>query len=105
MLIEPTESEDLAELDRFCNALISIKKELVEIIEGGAEAKEGNVIKNAPHTIEDLALSDEEWASRRSYSKARAVYPVDSLRKRKFWPSVARIDDAYGKCGEALGYD
>lgn len=96
MLIEPTESEDLAELDRFCDAMISIRQELDDIMAEGSKLKETNVIKNAPHTIEDLTMSEEEWASKRSYNKVQAVYPVNSLRKRKFWPSVARIDDAYG---------
>lgn len=91
MLIEPTESEDLAELDRFCDALISIRGEIDAIVSGD-QPRDRNVIKGAPHPIEKLLSSN--WDE--PYSKEQAAYAVPGLRKRKFWPSVARIDDAYG---------
>ncbi|MEX2593544.1 MAG: aminomethyl-transferring glycine dehydrogenase [Anditalea sp.] len=91
LMIEPTESENLAELDRFCDALISIRKEISEI-ENGTADKEDNVLKNAPHTA-NMALSDQ-WAP--SYSREKAVYPMEFVRMNKFWPSVRRIDSAYG---------
>ncbi len=91
MMIEPTESESPAELDRFCNALIEIRNEIREIEEGKAD-KENNVLKNAPHTAE-VALADD-W--KLPYSRQKAVYPVDGVRTNKFWPTVSRIDSAYG---------
>ncbi|KAL8770472.1 MAG: hypothetical protein Q9203_003541 [Teloschistes exilis] len=92
LMIEPTESEDLAELDRFCDSLIEIRKE-IKAIEDGEQPREGNVLKMAPHPLTDL-LVDEEWE--RSYSRGQAAYPLPGLREKKFWPSVARLDDAYG---------
>lgn len=91
LMIEPTESESKAELDRFCDALISIRKEIAEV-EQGKQPKEGNVLKMAPHTMKDLVES--EWD--RSYARAKAAYPLPWLREKKFWPSVTRLDDAYG---------
>ncbi|WKN29578.1 aminomethyl-transferring glycine dehydrogenase [Porifericola rhodea] len=91
MMIEPTESESKAELDRFCDALISIREEIREVEEGKAD-KVDNVLKNAPHTAE-IALNDD-WSF--SYSREKAVYPQSFVRTNKFWPSVSRIDSAYG---------
>jgi glycine dehydrogenase len=91
MMIEPTESESKAELDRFCDALIAIREEIREI-ETGAADRISNVLKHAPHTA-TVALSDD-WT--RPYSREKAVYPLPQVRARKFWPSVSRIDSAYG---------
>lgn len=91
LMIEPTESESKAELDKFCDALIQIRKEMDEIAEGKAD-KEDNVLKNAPHTAQ-IVISDE-WNHK--YSREKAVYPLDFLRVHKFWPSVSRVDNAYG---------
>lgn len=88
MMIEPTESESKAELDRFCDALISIRKEIRQI-EDGAQPKENNVLKMSPHTQQDLIVS--EWD--RPYSRETAAYPLSYLKQKKFWPSVARLDD------------
>jgi len=91
LMVEPTESESKEELDRFCSAMISIRKEIDEIIEGKAD-KEDNVIKNAPHTAKSV-ISDN-W--KRSYSREKAVYPLKWVKEAKFWPSVARVDNAHG---------
>src|SRR5688572_7770967 len=91
LMIEPTESESKGELDRFCEAMISIRKEIEEVENGTADAK-NNVLKHAPHTAE-LALSDN-WD--RPYSREKAVYPYDYSRTHKVWPTVSRIDSAYG---------
>ena len=91
LMIEPTESESRAELDRFCDAMISIRKEISDI-ESGALDKNDNMLKNAPHTAEEMA--SDEWAH--SYSRIRAAYPVKSLKNNKFWPPVGRVDNAYG---------
>jgi len=91
MLIEPTESESLKELDRFVDAMISIRKEADDIAEG-RQPRENNIIKNAPHPISILTL--ENWD--RPYTREQAVYPDRRLRSNKFWPTVSRIDDAYG---------
>ena len=88
LMIEPTESEDLAELDRFCDALISIKNEIDEAEEGDTN----NVLKNAPHTLE--MLTSDNWDL--PYSRQKAAYPLPYLTDNKFWPSVRRVDDAYG---------
>ncbi|WP_269237573.1 aminomethyl-transferring glycine dehydrogenase [Flavobacterium flavigenum] len=88
LMIEPTESEDLAELDRFCDALISIRK---EIEEAKADDK-NNVLKNAPHTL--AMLTTDNWDF--PYSREKAAYPLDYIAENKFWPSVRRVDDAYG---------
>ncbi|KAL2038765.1 hypothetical protein N7G274_008523 [Stereocaulon virgatum] len=92
LMIEPTESENLAELDRFCDALIEIRKEIAAV-EKGKQPKEGNVLKMAPHSLQDLLVGDE-WE--RSYGREKAAYPLPWLREKKFWPSVTRVDDAYG---------
>ena len=91
LMIEPTESETMAELDRFCDAMIAIRAEIQEVYEGQAD-RENNVLKNAPHTAV-LALSDS-WSL--PYSREKAVYPLPYVRANKFWPSVRRIDSAYG---------
>jgi glycine dehydrogenase len=91
LMIEPTESEDLKEIDRLCDALIQIRKEIEEI-ENGVYPKDNNVLKNAPHTAEE-ALCDE-WQF--PYSREKAIYPLTTIKKSKFWVSVSRIDDSYG---------
>ncbi|SOD97105.1 aminomethyl-transferring glycine dehydrogenase [Spirosoma fluviale] len=91
MMIEPTESESKAELDRFCEAMIAIRNEIREI-EAGEADRASNVLKHAPHTA-TVALSDT-W--NRPYSREKAVFPLPQVRARKFWPSVSRIDSAYG---------
>uniref|UniRef100_A0A060T2A4 Glycine cleavage system P protein n=1 Tax=Blastobotrys adeninivorans TaxID=409370 RepID=A0A060T2A4_BLAAD len=91
LMVEPTESESQYELDRFCDALISIRKEIAEIEEGKVD-KENNVLKNAPHSQQDLL--SENW--NRPYTREQAAYPLPGLRERKFWPSVTRVDDTYG---------
>lgn len=91
LMVEPTESESKAELDRFCEAMISIRQEIKEI-EDGKFDKADNVIKNAPHTCK-LVVSDD-W--KRPYSRQKAAYPLNWVRDNKFWPSVARVDNAYG---------
>jgi glycine dehydrogenase len=92
LMVEPTESESLYELDRFIEALISIHREIMEIKEGKADPSD-NVLKNAPHTAEEIASGDY-WTH--PYSREKAAYPLPWIADNKFWPSVARIDDAYG---------
>ena len=91
MMIEPTESESKAELDRFCEAMISIFNEIQEI-KNGTQSTESNVLKHAPHTAE--IVSAENWD--RPYTRTQAAYPLEYLKTRKFWPSVSRVDDAFG---------
>jgi glycine dehydrogenase len=92
IMIEPTESEDLAELDRFCDAMIEIKKEIDEIAEGKADP-ENNVLSNAPHTM--YAVMIENWD--KPYSREKAAFPLPYLQNGfKFWPTVGRIDQAKG---------
>ncbi|AWM34391.1 aminomethyl-transferring glycine dehydrogenase [Hymenobacter nivis] len=91
LMVEPTESESKAELDRFCDAMIAIRKEIAEVEAGRADAKD-NVLKHAPHTAATVLVHD--WT--RPYSREQAVYPLESVRANKFWPSVSRIDSAYG---------
>jgi glycine dehydrogenase len=91
LMIEPTESESKEELDRLCEALISIRGEIREI-EGGQLDREDNPLKNAPHTAASLVA--EEWSH--PYSRRRAAYPAAWLEDFKYWPPVARIDNAYG---------
>jgi len=91
LMIEPTESESKNELDRFCDALISIRQEIAEVEEGKAP-RAGNVLKMAPHSMKDLICS--EWD--RPYDRQKAAYPLAWLKEKKFWPSVTRLDDAYG---------
>ena len=91
MMIEPTESESRAELDRFCDALISIREEIAEI-EAGIADQVDNVLKNAPHTVEMATQS--EWGH--PYSREKAAFPKPWVRDAKFWPAVARINEVYG---------
>ena len=92
IMIEPTESEDKGELDRFCDAMLSIRKEIDEIASGDADGEQ-NVLHNAPHTL--VLLTADEWTL--PYSRSKAAWPLPYLQEgRKFWPSVARIDGAYG---------
>ena len=91
MMIEPTESESLAELDRFVEAMLSIRKE-IQAIENGVDHPQNNVLKNAPHP--EYACVSDNWTY--PYSRSVAAYPVDSLRGNKFWASVKRVDDAFG---------
>lgn len=91
IMIEPTESEPKEELDRFCEAMIAIREEIAEI-ENGIYSKENNVLKNAPHTA-DILVADV-WEL--PYSREKAAYPLPWIRHNKFWPSVGRIDGAYG---------
>ena len=91
MMIEPTESEPKEELDRFCDALISIYDEIQDVKEGRAD-KFDNVLKNSPHTAEQIA--SEDW--KHHYSREQAVFPLPYLRVNKFWPPVSRINNPYG---------
>jgi len=91
LMVEPTESESKAELDRFIAALKTIHGEIMEIRDGKADATD-NVLKNAPHTME--AVTTDEW--KHPYTRGKAAYPLPWVTENKFWPSVARIDDAYG---------
>lgn len=91
MMIEPTESESLAELDRFCDAMIGIREE-ISAVERGEVSAEDSVVHQAPHTLDDIV--DPEW--NRSYSRELAVYPSPSTRVSKFWPTVNRVDDVFG---------
>lgn len=91
VMIEPTESESLEELDRFCDALLSIKKEINDVINGVCDP-ENNVLKNSPHTLDIVANDIWEFP----YTREKAAFPLKYLRKKKMWPSVRRVNDAYG---------
>ena len=91
LMIEPTKSESKAELDRFCEAMIAIRGE-IRAIEEGRMPRDNNALKNAPHTVFDLA--DEKWD--RPYSRAEACFPLQSLRVDKYWCPVNRVDHVYG---------
>ena len=91
IMIEPTESESKVELDRFCDALIQIRKEIEEI-ERGLSDKKDNVLKNAPHTMHEV--TGDIWTH--PYSRKKAAFPLNYISQNKFWPSVARVDNAYG---------
>lgn len=91
IMIEPTESEDKAELDRFVDALISIRAEIADI-ESGVQPQENNVLKNAPHTM--TVCMAEKWD--RPYPRAKAAYPTPGLKSTKFWPTTSRVNDTYG---------
>jgi glycine dehydrogenase len=91
LMIEPTESEPKGELDRFCEAMILIRDEIRAIESGAMDAKD-NPLKNAPHTVADLAADD--WTH--PYSKEQAVFPVAYLREGKYWSPVGRVDNVYG---------
>ncbi|KAF8756023.1 The glycine cleavage system catalyzes the degradation of glycine [Rhizoctonia solani] len=108
MLIEPTESESLHEIDRFCEAMIQIRKEAEDVITG-VQPRDNNLIKNAPHPMSVIGrvgpvssffidrlrkgLADRRI---RPYSRETAAFPLSWLKQRKFWPTVGRVDDAYG---------
>lgn len=91
LMIEPTESESREEIDRFCNAMISIRREIARI-EKGEWPKDSNPLRNAPHTAE--AVLAEEWPH--AYTREEAAYPVRELREAKYWPPVGRIDNVAG---------
>lgn len=88
LMVEPTESEDLAELDRFCDAMISIRKEIA----AASKEDENNVLRNAPHTL--AMLTTDTWNF--PYTREQAAYPLEYIAENKFWPSVRRVDEAYG---------
>jgi glycine dehydrogenase len=91
LMVEPTESEPIEELDRFCDAMIAIRAEIEAVATGRADPAD-NVLKHAPHTAEDVSADD--WPH--VYTREQAAYPVPALRHRKFWPPVSRIDNPYG---------
>ena len=91
LMVEPTESEDKAELDRFCDAMIQIRKEIDAVVSGRAD-KQDNVLKNAPHTAE--AVMAGEW--KHPYSREEAAFPLPFVKASKFWPAIGRIDNPYG---------
>jgi len=91
IMIEPTESEDKAELDRFCDALLSIREE-IRLIEDGKMDKHDNALKNAPHT--QHVITADEW--NHAYSRQQAAYPLHYVKLNKFWPSVARVNNTFG---------
>ena len=91
LMIEPTESESLREIDRFCDAMISIRQEIKDI-EDGKITKEDNLLKNSPHCAK--TLSQEKWDH--AYTRSEAVFPVDGLYENKYWPPVGRVDNVYG---------
>ncbi|GHD32328.1 aminomethyl-transferring glycine dehydrogenase [Parahalioglobus pacificus] len=91
LMVEPTESESLAELDRFCDALITIREE-IRAVEDGRLSSDSNPLANAPHTVNEVTASD--WPH--AYTREQAAYPVTSLRMDKYWPPVNRVDNVYG---------
>src|SRR5690606_24397141 len=91
LMIEPTESEDRAEIDRFCEAMLAIRAEIQEVIDR-VPAPKDNVLKHAPHTA--AVVTADEWT--RPYSRTRAAFPLPYLRTAKTWPAVGRIDNPYG---------
>lgn len=91
IMIEPTESEDKTELDKFCDALLSIRREIVLIEENKIDRKD-NPLKNAPHS--QFVVCSDEW--KKSYSREMAAFPLDYVKQNKFWPSVSRVNDTYG---------
>ncbi len=91
LMIEPTESEPRDELDRFCDAMISIRQEIQDVIDGKADPKD-NVLKHAPHTA--AVVTADEWTH--AYTRHQAAYPLPFVRARKFWPTVGRIDNPFG---------
>jgi glycine dehydrogenase len=91
VMVEPTESESIAELDRFCDAMLSIRAEILEI-EGNQAEPMNNVLKNAPHT--QYMICSDQWDF--PYSRTKAAFPLSFVSENKFWPTVRRVDDAYG---------
>ena len=90
-MIEPTESESQAELDRFCDAMIAIRAEIDQVA-SGEFSLDDNPLVGAPHTA--AVVSHDDWA--RSYTRSQAAYPLASLRENKYWPPVGRLDHVYG---------
>ncbi len=90
LMVEPTELETKAELDRFCDAMLAIREE-VRAIEEGRASRDNNALKNAPHTVEDLI---GEW--NRPYSREEACFPAGAFRVDKYWPPVNRVDNVFG---------
>jgi glycine dehydrogenase len=91
IMIEPTESEDKAELDRFCDALLNIRKEIAAIENGNAD-KADNVLKHAPHT--QFVITADEWT--KPYSRQQAAFPLEYVKENKFWPSISRVNNTFG---------
>jgi glycine dehydrogenase len=91
LMIEPTESESLAELDRFINAMIAIRDEIRAVEEGRVD-KDDNALRNAPHTAQ--MLMSDNWAH--DYPRSQAAYPLPAVRANKYWPPVGRVDNVYG---------
>jgi glycine dehydrogenase len=91
LMVEPTESEDKAELDRFCDAMIAIRREIDDVLTGKTDSQD-NVLKNAPHTA--AVVMATEW--RHPYTREQAAFPLPFVRERKYWPPVGRIDNTYG---------
>jgi len=91
LMVEPTESEPRAELDRFCDAMLAIREEVQDITDGKIDA-ENNPLKQAPHTVRDLV---GDWA--RPYTREQACFPPGSFGVDKYWPPVNRVDNAYGE--------
>jgi len=91
LMVEPTESEDQGEIDRFCEAMIQIRREIDDVVAGTVDQRD-NVLKNAPHTA--AAVSASDWSH--PYAREQAAFPLPWVRARKFWPSVGRIDNPYG---------
>jgi glycine dehydrogenase len=91
LMIEPTESESKAEIDRFCAAMIAIRREIAEI-ESGRWKVEASPLRHAPHTVHDIA--DDEW--KRAYSRSEGCFPAGSSRTDKYWCPVGRVDNVYG---------
>jgi glycine dehydrogenase len=91
LMVEPTESEPLDELDRFCDAMIAIRQEIQDVVDGKADPRD-NVLKNAPHTM--AVASSDSWTH--PYTRQQAVFPLPFVRLNKFWPAVGRIDNPYG---------
>jgi glycine dehydrogenase len=91
LMVEPTESEDKAELDRFCDAMVQIRREIDDVVSGRIDRSD-NLLKNAPHTAE--SVSSDEWTH--PYTRQEAAFPLPFVRARKVWPAVGRIDNPYG---------
>jgi glycine dehydrogenase len=91
LMVEPTESESLEELDRFCDAMVAIRGEIAQV-ESGAWPREDNPLKNAPHTAQALLKAD--WPH--AYTREQAAYPVATLRRAKYWAPVGRVDNVWG---------
>ena len=91
LMVEPTESEGLAEIDRFCDAMIAIRQE-IDRVEAGEWSREDNPLIHAPHTA--LVCGANEWTH--AYGREVAAFPVPSLRRQKYWAPVGRVDNVYG---------